>query len=767
MLDECKLKRKSAIQSAQLKHLYSTSNAALITSTVLAVILVYMQRDVTAKSILFYWLAAVTLVAIVRAILIHKYKQANTDDDFTNQVHLTRFRFGVLIAGLVWGSVGILIFPNNDPQHQLFLIFMLAGLSAGSVISYSSDLVSAIVYSVSVITPLLIQLMLLGNSFSMAMGISVMLYLGVIIVNSRHNYFSLYENIILRLDAIEREKALRVRNEWHQAILAGTMDGFWLVDIKGRLLEVNDTYCQMSGYSSQELLSMHISDLEAAESLQETTKHIQEIMETGEDCFESKHRRKDGSIFDVEISAQYRLIEGGQFVVFMQDITERKQAAEEIESLAYYDPLTHLPNRRMLIDHIKRAMALRMRMGSDGAILFLDLDHFKTLNDTLGHAIGDMLLQQVAERLTTCLRENDTIARLGRLGGDEFVVMLEDLSSHPQEAASQAQIVGKKIHTSLNRPYQLATHEYKGTVSIGIALFSDHDSSKDDLLKHADIAMYQAKKDGRNGMCFFDPLMQDAINIRANLERELREAVEQQQFQLHYQVQVNHLGIPLGAEALIRWIHPVRGLISPFHFIPLAEETGLILPIGQWVLDTACRQLNAWQQDPMTSDLTISINVSAKQFRQTYFVAQVQNILQQYAIDPGLLKLELTESTLLESIEDTISSMAGLSEMGIQFSMDDFGTGYSSLQYLKRLPLYQLKIDQSFIRDIDDDVSDKAIVRTIIAMAQSMNLEVIAEGVETQGQRQQLFKKGCMNYQGYLFGRPVPIDEFEAMLRKS
>jgi diguanylate cyclase (GGDEF)-like protein/PAS domain S-box-containing protein len=767
VLGEGKLDRKSAIQSAQLKHLYSTSNAALIASTALAVILVYVQRDVTAKSILFYWLVAVIVVAIVRATLIHKDKQANTDDNSTNQAHLTRFRLGVLIAGLVWGSAGILIFPNNDPQHQLFLIFMLAGLSAGSVISYSSDLVSSVVYSISVITPLLIRLMLLDNSFSLAMGISVMLYLVVMIVNSRHNYLSLYENIVLRLDAIEREQAVRVRNEWHQAILAGTMDGFWLVDIEGRLLEVNDTYCQMSGYSSQELLSMHISDLEAVESLQETAKHIQKIKETGEDCFESKHRRKDGSIFDVEISAQYRLIEGGQFVVFLQDITERKQAAKEIESLAYYDPLTHLPNRRMLIDHIKRAMALRMRTGSDGAILFLDLDHFKTLNDTLGHAIGDMLLQQVAERLTTCLRENDTVARLGRLGGDEFVVMLEDLSNHPQEAASQAEIVGEKIHTSLNRPYQLATHEYKGTVSIGIALFSDHDSSKDDLLKHADIAMYQAKKDGRNGLCFFDPHMQDAINTRANLERELREAVEQQQFQLHYQVQVDHLGRPLGAEALIRWIHPVRGLISPFHFIALAEETGLILPIGQWVLDTACRQLNVWQQDPITSNLTISINVSAKQFRQTDFVAQVQNILQHHAINPGLLKLELTESTLLESIEDTISSMAGLSEMGIQFSMDDFGTGYSSLQYLKRLPLYQLKIDQSFIRDIVVDVSDKAIVRTIIAMAQSMDLEVIAEGVETQEQRQQLFKNGCMNYQGYLFGRPVPIDEFEAMLRKS
>ena len=418
----------------------------------------------------------------------------------------------------------------------------------------------------------------------------------------------------------------------------------------------------------------------------------------------------------------------------------------------------------MLIEHIKRAMALRVRTGSDGAILFLDLDHFKTLNDTFGHAIGDMLLQQVAERLTTCLRENDTVARLSRLGGDEFVVMLEDLSSHPIEAASQAEIVGEKIHTSLNRPYQLATHEYKGTVSIGVALFSDHESSKDDLLKHADIAMYQAKKGGRNGICFFDPYMQLAINSKANLERELQLALEQQQFQLQYQIQVDYLGHLLGAEALIRWVHPERGLVTPFHFITLAEETGLILPIGLWVLDTACNQLKLWQLNPITQHLTLSINVSAKQFHQRNFVAQVEASLQRHDINPRLLKLELTESMLLENIEDTIATMVALGNLGLQFSLDDFGTGYSSLQYLKRLPLHQLKIDQSFIRDIVIDSSDKAIVRTIIAMAKSLNLEVIAEGVENDDQMSHLINYGCKYFQGYLFGKPLPIDQFEALL---
>ena len=755
----------SAIQYAQLKHLYSNSNTALLTSTILAGILAYMQREVTPSSVMLPWLSLVIVVALVRAALNIAYKHSPVEDYSTNTIHLFRFRAGVLIAGLAWGSAGVVMFPANDPQHQLFLIFMLAGLSAGSVISYSADLVSAIIYSVSVITPILIRLLIAGDSFSLAMSMAILLYLGFMIVNSRQNYLSLYENIVLRLEAIEFEQTVRVKNEWHHAILDGTMDGYWLVNMQGNLLEVNKTYSLMSGYSMQELLTMHISDLEVVESAEETAAHLQKIMETGEDRYESKHRRKDGSIFDVEISARYRFIEGGQMVVFLQDITEQKQAVDEIEHLAFYDPLTRLPNRRLLLDHIKRALAASSRASRDGALLFLDLDHFKTLNDTLGHAIGDMLLQQVAERLTACLRENDTIARLARLGGDEFVVMLEDLSNHPLEAVSQAEVVAEKIHSCLSRPYQLATHEYKGTVSIGVALFSDHEYSKEDLLKHADIAMYQAKKDGRNSMRFFDPQMQVVIDTRVNLERELHIALEQQQFQLHYQIQLDHLGRALGAEALIRWMHPERGLVSPFHFIPLAEDTGLIIPIGQWVLDTACRQLNAWQQDILTRDLTISINVSAKQFHQVNFVALVKTSIQFHAVNPMLLKLELTESMLFENIEDTIDIMNALGEIGVQFALDDFGTGYSSLQYLKRLPFHQLKIDQSFIRDIVADPSDRAITRTIIAMAKSMDLEVIAEGVETQEQRQLLLNKGCMNYQGYLFGRPVPIEQFEAALK--
>ena len=353
---------------------------------------------------------------------------------------------------------------------------------------------------------------------------------------------------------------------------------------------------------------------------------------------------------------------------------------------------------------------------------------------------------------------------MARIGGDEYVIMLAELSESVLEAAAQAEAIGEKILTALNQPYKLATHQYYGTPSIGVTLFSSHEWSRDELLKYADIAMYQAKKAGRNAVRFYDPKMQQVIQARVDLEKELRIALDQQQFQLYYQVQVDISGRPLGAEALIRWVHPERGLISPVLFIPLAEETGLILPIGLWVLETACAQLKKWEQDPITRDLKIAINVSAKQFYQSKFVEQVQATLSRYAINPMRLKIELTESMLLNNIEDTIVKMKVLKDIGIRFSLDDFGTGYSSLQYIKRLPLTQVKIDQSFVRDIETDKNDQAIVRTIIAMAHSLQLDVIAEGVETIEQQGFLLNNGCRHYQGYLFGKPVTIDEFEAAL---
>ena len=439
-----------------------------------------------------------------------------------------------------------------------------------------------------------------------------------------------------------------------------------------------------------------------------------------------------------------------------------QESEELIAKLALYDQLTGLPNRRLLMDRLQHILASSARGRREVALLCVDLDNFRDINGTLGHDVGDLLLQQTAQRLEFCLRKSDTMAHLG---GDEFVVVLENLSEHAFDAAVQAKTVGEKILATLGQPYQLAAHKYHGTASIGTAIFRGHEPSGEKLLKQANIAMHQAKKAGRNTLRFFDPQMQVSITARVSLEGELRNALENGQFQLYYQIQVDSANRPLGAEALIRWIHPLRGMVSPAQFIPLAEQTGLILPIGQWVLETACAQLKAWQRSSLTRHLVLAVNVSAKQFHQADFVTLVQTNLQRHAIDPILLKLELTEGMLLKDIEDTIATMNALKEAGVQFSLDDFGTGYSSLQYLKQLPLDQIKIDQSFVRDIGTDSNNKVIVSSIIAMAQSLMLSVIAEGVETKEQRQFLLNQGCTHYQGYLFGKPVQVEQFEALLR--
>lgn len=1397
-----RMNKETAILSARLAHLCINSRLAIFTALILAVILAYTVHGTVASSLIFCWLVLVVLISLVRVAMAEKYQRSPDVDYPTLQARLRNFRFIITLAGVVWGSTGILMFPASDSQHQVFLIFILAGMSTAVIVAYAADIFSAAAFGLTVLSPLVVRLFMTGDSFSLAMGVAGTLYIGFIIGSLFYSNKRILENLTLHFEASEREEAIRESDDWHRSLLNRAMDGFWLTDMQGKLLQVNETYCRMSGYGEQELLTMHIQELEAIETVDGVISHLQKIKADGEDRFETMHRRKDGTLFDVEVGVQYRAADGGRLVVFLQDITERKQteaallsseahlrtiidnepecikivdahgrlkqmnpaglamieadslaqmaghsllevvapehrmafaglhkrviagesgqlefevvglkggrrwlethavpmqehgetmllgvtrditrrkqaeealresefrwkfaiegsgdcvwdtnevdrtitfsktwkemlgysehedmnsideweslihpedkmstltnvqdcldgkiptfvceyrilckdgsykwmldrgvivsrnkdgkplrmlgtssdiskrkqmeealresefrwkfaiegsgdgvwdvnvqteeakyskrwkemlgyseedimehrhewinrihpqdkakvlaagqayleglsdsyvveyrlqckdgsykwmlsrgmivshdqngkplrvigtqtditerktaqlalqqtrtaleeshdrfkdlyefapigyltiskhglitqlnwrasamlgmdrkhiihkrfaefidesdkgrwsrmflamkdlasgeeysfdlkfhlhnqmtfhanlncarmsdedeqsmlrvtleditmvkkseadlriaatafesqdglmitdaenkilkvnkafsaitgysdeevvgkspsilasgrhdasffsamwdtldktghwtgeiwnrrksgdiypenltisavkadngivtnyvgtftdtsmmkaAAEEIQQLAFYDSLTQLPNRRLLMDRLKHALATIGRSGRQGAVLFLDLDHFKVLNDSLGHDIGDLLLQQVASRLTACVREGDTVARLG---GDEYVVVLEDLSEQSLEAAAQTETIANKILAALNQPYQLNEHEHHITPSIGIALFNNHQITIEELLKQADIAMYQAKKAGRNTMRFFNPQMQISITARVALERELRKALENKQLQLYYQIQVDNSGHVLGAEALIRWLHPERGLVSPAQFIQLAEETGLIMSIGHWVLDTACAQIKAWHKHAHTRDLTLSINVSAKQFRQPDFVAQVRAAIERHSIDPMQLKLELTESLLLENIEDTISSMTVLGEIGVQFSLDDFGTGYSSLQYLKRLPLFQLKIDQSFVRDIVTDSHDRSIVRTIIAMAQSLYLNVIAEGVETEEQRELLLSNGCKRYQGYLFGRPVPIDQFNAALKQ-
>ena len=480
--------------------------------------------------------------------------------------------------------------------------------------------------------------------------------------------------------------------------------------------------------------------------------------------FEMQRRRPDGSLMWVAISGAPIFDAQGCFTGYRgigRDISTRRSDEDKIERLAFYDALTGMPNRRLLIDRLQNAMAFSDREGLTGALLFIDLDNFKDLNDTQGHDMGDQLLKQVAVRLGECVRDADTVARLG---GDEFVVMLQNLSSDCAEAAAHAENVGRKILSTLNQPYRLAGHEHHSTPSIGIALFQDQHLGIDELLKRADLAMYQAKAAGRNTWRFFDPEMQAAASARAAVEADLRQALLRDEFVLYYQPVVDEHNQTTGVEALVRWKHPQRGLVLPGEFIQVAERTGLILPLGQWVLEEACRQLVAWSLQPETRRLTMAVNVSARQFRHPEFSNQILTLLRQSGANPYRLKLELTESLLLTDFDDVIRKMSELRSIGVGFSLDDFGTGYSSLSYLKLLPLDQLKIDQSFVRDVLTDPNDAAIARTILTLAASLDLRVVAEGVETAGQRDFLLASGCKAFQGYLFGRPMPLSLLQSHL---
>lgn len=534
----------------------------------------------------------------------------------------------------------------------------------------------------------------------------------------------------------------------------------------GVTVDVNRAFLRLYGYGDvAEVRGTSVLNRIAPQCRPDVAERIRKRLRGEEttSSYETTGLRKDGCEIPVLISAtRMELRDGPLSLAYVIDFSERKAREEQIRHLAYYDQLTQLPNRQLLNDRLRHALAASARTGRQGALLVIDLDNFKAVNDSLGHAVGDAMLQQVAGRLTAMVRESDTVARVG---GDEFVVVLEGVGHRDSDVAAQTESLCSKIIQALDKPYFLAEHELHSTCSIGTTLFKGNRHSMEELLKQSDIAMYEAKKSGRNTWRFFDPQMQEIVNLRLKLEGELHKALEYRQFELHYQVQVDGANRPLGAEALIRWVHPDRGHVPPAQFIPLAEETGLIVPIGSWVIDMACAQLKAWEQDSQTRDLVIAVNVSSRQFHQSAFGERVRTAILEHGIDPRRLKLELTESLLLENLDNTIVTMETLKMLGVQFSLDDFGTGYSSLRYLKRLPLNQLKIDQSFVRDIVTDGNDRAIVRTVIAMAHGLGLDVIAEGVETEEQRNVLVEKGCVHFQGYLFGKPVPSHQFEDALR--
>lgn len=564
--------------------------------------------------------------------------------------------------------------------------------------------------------------------------------------------------------AFVREITERKKNELDLRIAAiafESQEGMVVTDADNRILRVNRAFSQITGYSAEEVMGKTPAVLRSGRQDELFYRNMwQELIRNKYWAGEIWNRRKDGEIYPEWMTITAVTDEHDNITHYIgafSDTSGRIAAESQIRNLAFYDHLTKLANRRLLADRLQQAIAASDRKQGHGALLFLDLDNFKTLNDTKGHETGDRMLIEVANRLKDCVRETDTVARVG---GDEFAIVLQDLGGTDKEAAIQAEKVVENILKAIRHPYDLGGIEHHSTASIGISLFADPKISIEELFKRADTAMYQAKNSGRNAGRFFDPAMQAALENRMALEADLRRAVAQKEFELYYQLQVDTRGHPIGAEALIRWRQSNGELVSPATFIPLAEETGLIVPIGQWVLETACSTLHQWQEYPLTRDLQIAVNVSARQFRDDGFVKGLAELIETSAICPEKLKLELTESIVLDNVDDVIMKMRTVREMGVIFSMDDFGTGYSSLCYLQQLPLAQLKIDQSFVRDLAEDSNDAAIVRAVITLGKTLGLHVIAEGVETEAQLTFLVEHGCHAFQGYLFSHPLPEKQF-------
>lgn len=577
------------------------------------------------------------------------------------------------------------------------------------------------------------------------------------------------EGILIGVVAIGRnvtenktaERNLRVKDaaiELQEAIV--------ISDANNRIIYINSAYTKLTGYSKEDVLGATSNIVKSGRHDHAFYKEMwRQLRQNKFWQGEIWDRRKNGEIYPKWLTIN--AVSGPDDVIHnyvgsFTDLSEHKEAKDAIYRLAFYDPLTSLPNRRLLHDRLQLALTNSNRSLHYGAILMMDLDHFKFINDTMGHAVGDLLLIELAQCLKACIREGDTVARLG---GDEFVIMLEILSHDATQAALHAEMLARKILKSASQPFFINGKELHCTLSIGVSMFIIPSTSCEEMLKRADVAMYQAKAAGRNTISFYDPSLHQALEARLALLSELHHALPKNQLKLYYQAQVDSANKIIGAEVLLRWQHPQRGLVGPDEFISLAEESSLIVSIGMWVLMCACNQLKLWEQNPATANMAIAVNVSAKQFGQSDFVEQVCAILDETGARASLLKIELTESLVLLDIVKTIEKMESLKLLGIRFAIDDFGTGHSSLSYLKRLPISQLKIDRSFVSEIETNQSDAIIAKIIISMANTFGFNVIAEGVETEAQRACLEAHGCFTYQGYLFSKPLPLPEFEQLVK--
>lgn len=737
----------------------STLVALLVAATVLA-----LEHGGAARIPWWIWAALTTLTYGAREMLAWQFRTRPMSDKPMTR-WLPAYRVATAACGAVWGLAGWFFYPDGDTVGQAFLVVILVGVSSGGIMAYLIDPPCGRLFCAGIYLLSLPGFLTHGSSFSLSLALMLALFLAYISLSSASMSHHLRENIGLRIVANQRSQAVHEMAERQALHIRQTPMGVVECDTHFRVTVWNAAAETMFGYTAQEMLGQPLTLLMPPWERERVVHVMRHLFVDGlAQNNQSENLRKDGQIIICDWFAtplkdiDGRIIAAAALVV---DKTEAQKNLEAVHQLAYYDMLTGLPNRRLLLDRIEQAFALSARQQDHGAVMFLDLDRFKTLNDMKGHSAGDLLLKQVGSRLRDMMRSHDTVSRFG---GDEFVVVLEGLGDSPEAAVVGCRQVSQKIIAELNKPFDISGFEYQTSPSLGICLFHAHDLSVNEVLKRADMAMYQAKQAGRNTVSFYDQTLQPQLEARANLEAELRRAIAQSELVAYYQLQVDGQAEVLGAELLLRWRHPRRGWVSPADFIPIAEESNLICEIGEWVLLTACHQLRAWQAQPATRRLRLSINVSARQVEKSDFIESVARCLDVTGCSPALLRLELTEGLMLRRSQELIAKLQTLHGMGLSLSIDDFGTGYSSLSMLKHFPLNELKIDRSFVSDLPGNMDDATLIKTIIAMGRNLGLEVIAEGVETDSQFEFLRQSGCMAYQGYLFGRPAPIEEFERQL---
>jgi diguanylate cyclase (GGDEF)-like protein/PAS domain S-box-containing protein len=759
------------LHSEVVELLFQGSNRASISTFVVAIMLLSLLSGVITLKAAIMWLALMLAAYGYKFYLVNQFKKKSTAVSTTvsKAQHtlnwLKHFNIATLFCGLAWGASCLIIFPHNSTILQALLALVLAGISAGSLIAYSIKNSTSLFFIGGVAVFAIPAFLLEDSPYAKEIILLTGFFVLFVAMASKMLAQGLLDNIALRISADNRKNELSMLSQRQKLHMEHTPMGVIEWDANLKISSWNNAASSIFGYSYKDVVGKHISflmpELEkqpadqivqlllSQESIQNNLKKV--THENGEAIFCEWHNTVLKDIHNKIVG----------LASLVQDKTTFIKAQNKIHQLAYYDSLTSLPNRGLLMDRLNQAVTFSVRSQSFGMVVYIDLDHFKSVNDAKGHAAGDHLLVTVANRLLNVVRKQDTVARVG---GDEFVLVLSDIGKTDKEAQVFSKQIMDKIIQTIRMPVEFDNYQHQGSASIGVCIFKGDTISSDELLRRADMSMYLAKQQGRNSCKFYDETMQPKYDYQQELKNDLSTALSKNEFQLYLQGQFNQESDPVGAEVLLRWLHPKHGVISPLDFIPLAEESGLIVPIGGWVLNQACRLLKQWEASPLTNKLTLSVNVSAVQFNQVGFINEVESAIESSACNSTLLCLELTESAVVNSVEDIVYKMNYLSSMGITLSIDDFGIGYSSLAILKRLPLHELKIDKSFINDISQSGSTGTIAQTILQMGQNLGLNIVAEGVETQHQKEYLQKNGCEVFQGYLLGRPCRIEDFEKVI---